>query len=218
MNPKIKICGLTNQEAVDAAVEYGAAFLGFVFYPPSPRHVSPDLAYAFTDSLKKPVGTVAVVVDPPEDALLRILEHFVPGCIQLHGAESPDDVKRIRAFLHKQSLGHIHIIKAIAIRSAQDIKTAADYEAVADMLLFDARPVHSDLPGGNGLTFDWRLLHNATFGKPWFLSGGLTPGNVAEALRITQAPMADVSSGVEYAPGLKDPRLIKEFIEQAKSV
>jgi phosphoribosylanthranilate isomerase len=215
MSVRVKICGLSTKETVGAAVEAGADYLGFVFYPPSPRNVTPETAFALTQALARPIGTVAVTVNPSHADLKTLFAGFVPGFLQLHGQETPQDVERIRELLAREKLDHVRIIKAIAIRGAADVEAAHAFEPVADILMFDAKPPKG-LPGGNGVAFDRALLSGHHFAKPWFLSGGLTPENVAEALHLTGAAMADVSSGVESAPGAKDAAKIKAFIERAK--
>ncbi len=210
MPAAVKICGLTTQEAVDAAVEHGAAYIGFVFFPKSPRNVSPEQAAALTQNLKGGVKKVAVVVNPTDEDLEDIIMHFKPDFIQLHGEESPERCNAI------QLETNIPIIKAIKVKHADDIAEAASYDT--DMVLFDAQPDEgAELPGGNGMRFDWELLKGRDFGKTWILSGGLNTENVAEAIEVTEAPIVDVSSSIEIEPGIKDPDLIKAFIDAAKS-
>ncbi len=210
MNIKVKICGLSTQDAVLAARDAGADFLGFVFFPRSARNVTPELA-AKLSALAPQIPAVAVTVDITDEAIKEILQHFSPAYLQLHGHESPARVQEVKA-----TFG-IPVIKAIGVESGDDIAKAHAYEAAADMLLFDAR-VPNGLPGGNGLAFDWQFLASREFSKPWFLSGGLHANNVEEALRISGAGLVDVSSGLETAPGVKSPELIKAFIRQAKSL
>ena len=213
MRTKTKICGLSNAAAVAHAASAGAAYLGFVFYPPSPRSL--DLAAAHDLVCGAPVGPVkvAMLVDP-EDSFLDTLLQAVPiDMLQLHGAESPDRVTEIRARTG------LPVMKAIGIRDAADLAQIADFEAVADQLLIDAKPPREGvgiLPGGNGLSFDWRLIAGRQWTRPWLLAGGLTSANVAEAVRLTGAVQVDVSSGVESAPGVKDLDKITAFIRAAK--
>lgn len=210
----VKICGLSTAESVAAAVEGGADFLGFVFYPRSPRNVTPDQAADLTKPVPASVRTVALTVDA-EDALLEtIVATMRPGLLQLHGHETPQRVADIRARFGTP------VMKVLSVAGAADIAKAGAYEKVADMLMFDAKPpkeMKDALPGGNALSFDWRLLAGARFGKPWLLAGGLTPDNVAEAIRTSGAPGVDVSSGVEDAPGRKSIKLIRAFLKAAKA-
>lgn len=205
---RVKICGLRDADAVRAAIDAGADFLGFVFYPKSPRNISPGDAAKLKALVPAQVKTVAVTVDADDALLDSIIDHLSPDYIQLHGGETPD---RARAIRGKYGVG---IIKAIAVQSAEDITGAKAYEGCADMLLFDAKP--ATLPGGNGIAFDWALLADAKFSIPWILSGGLTPQNVHNAIAQTGASLVDVSSGVEATPGVKDAALIHAFIKTSK--
>jgi phosphoribosylanthranilate isomerase len=210
MAVQVKICGLTTPEGGRAAAS--ADFAGFVFYPPSPRNVCADDAAALAAVLPRAVRRVAVMVDP-DDALLRAtFARFNPDLVQLHGKETRERVAAIR-----RSFG-IQVIKAVPVREAADLDAAHGYEDVADWLMFDAKPSLADArPGGNALAFDWGLLAGRTWRLPWFLSGGLDPGNVAAAIARTAAPAVDVSSGVEQKPGLKDPARIAAFLTAARS-
>ncbi len=203
---QVKICGLTTPETARAAAR--AEYAGFVFYPPSPRNVTPAQARAIAAALMPAMRRVALVVDPDDAALDAILAGFDPDIIQLHGRETPARVTEIR-----RRFG-LPVMKAIAIREAADVETATAYFEICDRLLFDARPPDRPgaLPGGNALAFDWQLLAGRSFPLPWMLSGGLTPENVAEAIRISGAPAVDVSSGVEDRPGHKDPEKIRAFL------
>lgn len=205
MSVHSKICGLTNVEAVAAAVESGSRYLGFVFYPASPRHVTPQQAARITRSKPDAVRTVAVIVDMTDEALDAILKEFQPDMLQLHGNEKPE---RVRAIKERYGLP---VIKALKIRTGSDVGACRVFYKVADMLLFDARPPEGKLPGGNGVAFDWALLKEREFPLPWFLSGGLSAANVTEAVKITGATLVDVSSSLEIAPGIKDPELILQF-------
>ena len=207
-----KICGLTTPETLDAALIGGAAFVGAVVFPKSPRHLEPVHAATLFERARNRARVVAVTVDA-DDALLTALALILkPDLIQLHGSETPERARQVR------TLTGASVIKALLVRTAADLAAAAEWEEVADHLMFDARPPEgSDLPGGVGARFDWTLLAGRTFRRPWFLAGGLTPDNVAEAVRITGAPMVDVSSGVETAPGVKDPGLIAAFLEATRS-
>lgn len=210
-NIKVKICGLTSKEAVRDAVDAGADLVGFVFFPPSPRHVSPEKAAQLAAFVPSHVETVAVTVNASDDELQAILEAFKPDYIQLHGQETIARVQEV-----KQKFG-VKLIKAISVRESDDVASGAMYAAHVERLLFDAKaPASSVLPGGNGLRFDWNLLKDRTFSVPWMLSGGLNDENVKEALIQTGAKMVDVSSAVESEPGVKDAKLVKAFIEAAR--
>lgn len=211
----VKICGLSTLETVTAAVEAGADYVGFVFFPKSPRHVSYQQALRLTNTIPESIKTVAVMVDPSDDDLKAMQSEFCPDYIQLHGDESPHRIKSIR------SLTACSIIKAIPIATATDLVAVTDYSPCVDGLLLDAKTPAGTLPGGMGISFDWSLLKSANITIPqmpipWMLSGGLNEHNVAEAMRISTAPAVDVSSGVESAPGIKDIEKIKRFILSAK--
>lgn len=207
---QVKICGLSQPEHVAAAVAAGARYLGFVFFPKSPRAVMPATARALASDLPPGVARVGLFVDP-DDALLQATLSEAPlDLIQLHGRESPARVGAIK------ELTGLPVMKAVGVAEAGDLPALTDYGLVADMLLVDAKaPKGAVLPGGNGLAFDWRLLVGRRWLRPWMLAGGLTPANVAEAIRLTVAPAVDVSSGVETAPGRKDSSLIRDFIHAA---
>lgn len=209
-----KICGLTTREAVDAAMDGGAAYLGFVFYPKSPRHVTPERAAELSRHVPKYIATVAVVVDATDAELDAIFSKFRPDFIQLHGKESP-----ARAWEIKGKYG-AHIIKAATVRTGDDIAGAMAYINAVDMLLFDAKAPEAEgfLPGGNGLRFDWNLLRGREFPLPWILSGGLRVDNVREAVRLTAAKIVDVSSSLESEPGIKDPALVRAFLDETRQL
>ena len=208
MSIGVKICGISGPAALEAATGCGADMVGFLHYPASPRHVEPHAAERLRALLPGEVQAVAVGVDM-EDALLEEIHARVrPDFFQLHGTESPGRTAEIgRRF-------GVPVIKAIRVRGARDIARAEDYRGSADLLLFDGGG--EALPGGNGAAFDWSLLRRRQEGG-WILSGGLTAGNVADAVRQTGASMVDVSSGVESAPGQKDPERIRRFLKAAKS-
>jgi len=209
---RVKICGLTTAEAVEHAARAGAAYLGFNFYPPSPRAVSFETARELALAVPPGVAKVALVVDA-DDALLEVLLERVPvDMLQLHGSESPERVAEIRAHCG------LPVMKVVGIRDAEDLAEIAVYEKVADQLLIDAKPPRAAgfLPGGNALSFDWRLIAGRRWAGPWMLAGGLTAENVADAVRLTGAQQVDVASGVESAPGVKDPAKITAFIEAAR--
>lgn len=202
-----KICGVRDRTAIDAALHSGARYIGFVVFPKSPRHIQLDQAASLRVHVGDRAALVAVTVDAAEDQLAAIRASIAPDWIQLHGSEPPARVAAAKRYARKG------VIKALPIGAAADVAAAAAYEPVADMLLFDAKaPAGADRPGGLGAAFDWRLLHGRSFARPWFLSGGLTPENVAEAARISGARLVDASSGLESAPGLKDPARITAFL------
>lgn len=208
---QVKICGLKTPQDIDAAAKAGAHYTGFVFFPKSPRAISAEQARDLASHVPPGVMRVGLFVNP-DDALLETTLATAPlDMIQLHGKETPGRVAEV-----KSRFG-LPVMKAMGIATAADLDQIWDYGLAADMLLVDAKPPkNAELPGGNGLAFDWRLLVGRRFLKPWLLAGGLTPDNVAEAIRLTGAPGVDVSSGVESAPGLKDPDLIRAFVQAAK--
>tara|TARA_R110002124_G_scaffold252627_1_gene418019 strand:+ start:1412 stop:2041 length:630 start_codon:yes stop_codon:yes gene_type:complete len=206
----VKICGLTTSETLDTALAGGAAFVGAVVYPKSPRHLEPLHAATLFDRARGRAKVVAVTVDADDARLTEIALILKPDLIQLHGRETPERAARVR------ELTGAGIIRALAVSSAADIEAAAAWEPVVDHLMFDARPpADAVLPGGVGASFDWTLLAGRSFARPWFLAGGLTPDNVAQAVAVTGAPMVDVSSGVESAPGVKDTLRIAAFLRAA---
>jgi phosphoribosylanthranilate isomerase len=210
----VKICGLSNPETVQAAIAAGADYVGFVFYAQSPRAVTAECAAGLAHAVPAEVKKVGLFVDPDDAAIAAVLDQVKLDYLQLHGAETPDRVARIRARFG------LPVIKAIAISGHEDINRARNYEAVCDILLFDAKPPQAPdaLPGGNGLVFDWNLIAGQSWGRPWMLSGGLDARNLAEAVRISGARMIDVSSGVESAPGVKDAAKIRAFVAAAKNL
>ena len=211
MTTRVKICGLREPEHVVVAAEAGAAYIGLVFFEKSPRHVS--IAEARNLALEVPPGVakVALVVNASDEDLRAILDRVPLDMLQLHGRETPARVAEIRARFG------LPVMKALGVAEASDLAVLPDYEAVADQILLDAKaPKGAALPGGNGLAFDWRLVAGQVFEKPWMLAGGLTPDNVAEAIARTGARQVDVSSGVESAPGVKDPALIRAFLAAAQ--
>ena len=207
----VKICGLTTVETLDVALNGGAAFVGAVVFPKSPRHIDPGEAATLFARAWGRAKIVAVVVDPDDALLADIATTLKPDFIQLHGAETPARAEHIR------TLTGAGIIKALPIRTHEDFAPAIEWEPFVDHLMFDAKPVEgSALPGGVGASFVWSLLADRAFRQPWFLAGGLTHDNIAEAIRISGAPLVDVSSGVETAAGVKDPSRIKAFLEAAR--
>ncbi len=203
-----KICGLSTPDAVAAAIDGGAGFVGFMFFDKSPRNVAPDLAGRLAAPARAAgVKIVAVTVDPDDATLDRIIAGVKPDLIQLHGSETPGRAAEIRT---RTGLG---IIKALPVSEAADLASAWGYEPFADHMMFDAKPPkNADRPGGLGAKFDWTILKGRSFPRPWFLAGGLDPWNVADAVAASGAPMVDVSSGVERGPGVKDPALISAFL------
>ena len=211
MPVEVKVCGLTDARSLAAAALGGARWLGFIFYPPSPRALSPRQAAGLAAKAPAACIKVGVLVDP-DDALLDEILGAVPlDCLQLHGAETPARVAAIKARTGRT------VIKALKIAQRADLAVIPGYAAVADMLLFDAKPPPDPgmLPGGNGLSFDWRLLQGLEVERPWLLSGGLSADNLAAAVTLCAARAVDVSSGVEQRPGEKDPVRIKRFLEVA---
>lgn len=210
MKLTVKICGLTTPEAVAAAVTGGATFLGAVFFAKSPRHIDPQAAAVLFDGLPRRIRRVGLFVDPTDRELERVLARVRLDLVQLHGHESPGRVEAVR-----RDFG-LPVMKALAIAEEADLAIAKTYDEVADRLLFDARPPQgADRPGGNARSFDWRLLAGRRWKRPWMLAGGIAAANLRRAVRISGATAVDVSSGVETAPGVKDPRKIAAFLRVA---
>lgn len=209
---RVKICGVTVEAEIAAAVEAGAAYLGFNFYPPSPRYVTPERAAALSAVTPPGLCKVGLFVDP-DDALLEAVMAVAPlDMIQLHGDEAPDRVVAVRARFG------LPVMKAVRIADENDVALLDAYEPVADQILCDAKPrAEGELPGGNGVAFDWRLLQGRRWRAPWMLAGGLTAENVARAAALTGARQVDVSSGVESAPGVKDAEKIAAFVAAARA-
>lgn len=208
----VKICGLSDSASVQAAVEAGARYIGFVFFPKSPRYVTIETAAALAEDVPFGVARVGLFVNPDDALLQEVLARVPLDIIQLHGKESPARVGEVKA------LTGLPVMKAVGVAGPEDLDQLWDYGLAADLLLVDAKPAPgAELPGGNGLAFDWRLLVGRRWLKPWLLAGGLTPENVAEAIRLTGAQGVDVSSGVESAPGVKDHDLIRGFVAAAQS-
>lgn len=209
---KVKICGIRTPDALSAAVRYGADMVGFVFFPKSPRNVSVEEAAMLAARVPPHVVKVGLFVNPDDGLIERVLKQVPLDMLQLHGAEPPE-----RAAELKDRTGRL-IMKALPVRSSEDLDAAGVYSGVADMLLFDAKPPEdADRPGGNALAFDWTLLEGRRFDLPWLLAGGLTPDNVAGAIRLTGAPGVDTSSGVEDGPGVKNVEKIRRFVEAARN-
>ena len=210
MTVAVKICGLSDEAAVAAAVEGGAAMCGFVFFENSPRSVTPERAGELTRDIPETILRVGLVVDAGDDALAEIVATAGIGMLQLHGAETPGRVKDIR-----QRFG-LPVMKVLPVAIADDLAQAGDYTAIADRLMFDARPPEGAArPGGNARAFDWALLKGKTFALPWILAGGLNADNLAEAVETSGAEFGDVSSGVEDAPGCKNAEKILAFLAAA---
>jgi phosphoribosylanthranilate isomerase len=207
----IKICGLRTPQALDMALDSGADLVGFVFFAPSPRHLGLEAARTLGQRVQGRAGKVALTVDANDDTLLDIVAALKPDMLQFHGSESPDRVIAVRTRFG------LPVMKALPVAERKDLSQTRQYAQVVDRLIFDARaPKDATRPGGLGKAFDWTLLKDLNVGMPFMLSGGLDTGNVAEALRITRAPGVDVSSGVERAPGEKDPEKIQAFIRAAR--
>ncbi len=209
---QVKICGLSTPEAVEAALKGGAAYLGFVFFDNSPRNLSPDLAAALAEPVRPTQAKiVALMVDPDDAEVDRIARILRPHFIQLHGRETPNRVQAVGA------RAGLPVIRALPVSDAADIDAARAFDGAAEHLMFDTRPPKdADRPGGLGEAFDWTLLEGRRFSRPHFLAGGLDPWNVSQALKLSGAPLVDVSSGVERGPGLKDPTLISAFLEAVR--
>lgn len=207
----IKICGLKEMAHIRLAASLGARFVGLVFYPKSPRAISPMQAQQLAAQAPD-ISKVGLFVNPSDAELQPFMRNKTLDMLQLHGDESPKRVAEIRA------LSGLPVIKALKLADPHDLEAVGPYEEIADWLLFDAKPPQGSqsLPGGNGFVFDWTLLKNRTFKRPWMLSGGLTPDNVAAALKVLSPAAVDVSSGVETAPGEKCPDKIRAFIQAVK--
>lgn len=212
MSVEVKICGINSQAALEAAILHGARYVGFVFYPPSPRYVTPEAVAELCDQTPEGVSRVGVFVDPDDALLQSVLDLAALDILQLHGDETPERVAEIRARFGPK------VMKAIRIADQADVAQAFLYEDAADMLLFDARPpegVSDALPGGNGIAFDRLLVRDGGWSLPWMLSGGLDAATLGAAVRASGAGLVDVSSGVENAPGEKNPDKIRAFLECA---
>jgi phosphoribosylanthranilate isomerase len=208
----VKICGLSTRETLDVALEGGADMVGFVFFPPSPRHISLETARELGSRAKGRAVKVALTVDADDATLENIVETLRPDILQLHGKETTARLRDIKA-----KFG-VPLMKVLPVETAADLAPLAGYAAVADRILFDARaPKGATRPGGLGAVFDWHVLAKLELQLPYLVSGGLTADNVAEAVRVTRAGGVDVSSGVESAPGIKDPEMIRHFIRASRA-
>ncbi len=215
MSVDVKICGLSTPEAMTAAVEGGAAFVGLVFYPPSPRALTPAQAAPLAALVPEGVVKTGLLVDAGDATIEAILKEVPLDLLQLHGAESPARVAAVKARFG------LPVMKVVKLRREGDLEAVQPYLEVADRLLFDAKPpddMDNPLPGGNAVAFDWTILAGTSWPLPWMLAGGLTPENVARAVEISGAPAVDVSSGVEDAPGRKNPAKIKAFLAACRAL
>lgn len=211
METRVKICGLKTPETVAAAVDAGARYLGFNFFPKSPRYAPPALARTLAMEVPVGVAKVGLVVNPTDADLDQLLDDVPLDMIQLHGAETPERVAEVRARYG------LPVMKAVGVAEPSDVRALDAYGMVADQLLVDAKaPKGAALTGGNGITFDWRLISKRGWNAPWMLAGGLTAQNVVQAIQLTGAKQVDLSSGVETAPGVKDPDLIHAFMRAVK--
>jgi phosphoribosylanthranilate isomerase len=211
----VKICGLDAPDSVAMAVVEGAAMVGFVFYPPSPRNLTPAQAGRLVTGVPSGIDRVGLFVDPTDSDIGTVLAEAPLDLIQLHGSESVERVKQVRTTFKRP------VIKAIKVETAADIDAATVFDGIADWLLFDAKPpktLANALPGGNRVSFDWTLLQGRRFKRPWLLAGGLDADNLAEAVRQSGAMAVDVSSGVEERPGVKDPKRIQAFLHAARAL
>jgi len=208
----VKICGLSTPETVDAALAAGADMIGLVFFPPSPRFVAPDAAAPLAARARGRAEVAVLTVDMDEEGIAAIVDAVRPDWLQLHGHEPPEQVAAL-----KRRFG-LPAMKAIGVREPADLAAVEPYRGIADRILLDAKPPKgATRPGGNAVAFDWAILDGFDPGMPWMLSGGLDPANVGAAIARTRAPGVDVSSGVEIAPGRKDPALIAAFVAAARA-
>lgn len=215
MSVLVKICGLDAPDSVAMAVVEGAAMVGFVFYPPSPRNLTPAQAGRLVAGVPSGIDRVGLFVDPTDSDIGTVLAEAPLDLIQLHGSESVERVKQVRTTFKRP------VIKAIKVETAADIDAATAFDGIADWLLFDAKPpktLANALPGGNRVSFDWTLLQGRRFKRPWLLAGGLDADNLAEAVRQSGAMAVDVSSGVEERPGVKDLKRIQAFLHAARAL
>ena len=214
MTTTVKICGIKTADALEVALGAGADFVGFVFYPPSPRNIAPETAAELAKQVRGRAKIVALMVDPDDNLVEFVVRTIKPDLLQLHGAESPERCRELRERFA------LPVMKAIKVETADDVEATLAYNGAVELILFDAKApkdLAGALPGGNGLAFDWRILQAVESRVEFMLSGGLTPDNVAAAIRATGARAVDVSTGVESAPGIKDATLIVKFLAAAKS-
>lgn len=217
MTIQVKICGIKDETALRAAINYGADFIGFVFFEKSPRYISPQNAALLCEKimdLKKDWQKVALLVNPSDEYIKDVMTNLNPDIIQLHGKEDATRISEIKSITNNS----VKIMKCITVSSHDDLKLVNDFTHVVDYMLFDAKPPPgSELPGGNAVSFDWNILSDFSLEIPWMLAGGLDANNVSEAITKSNAMIVDVSSGVEDAPGIKNINKIKEFIKTAKN-
>lgn len=212
MSLDVKICGLKTDDALAAALAGGASHVGFIFFPKSPRNIAPEEAGRLREAARGRAKAVAVTVDADDAALDEIVKAMSPDMLQLHGEEAPERVAEVKARYG------LPVMKVFSVREAADLEKIPAYRGVADRFLLDAKaPAGSELPGGNGIPFDWRLLAGLEAGVDYMLSGGLNTANIGEALRLANPPGIDISSGVERAPGVKDVALIEGFFRAVKA-
>jgi phosphoribosylanthranilate isomerase len=212
MSIQVKICGINSVESADAAVCAGADFVGLVFFPASPRNLGIEQANSLATRMRGRTRITALLADPDDDKVALVTQAIAPDFLQLHGNETPQRVGEIRMRFR------VPVIKALALAEASDLAGAASYADAADMFLFDAKaPANAARPGGRGAAFDWQLLRGRSFSRPWLLAGGLNAQSVARAIASSSAPGVDVSSGVETAPGVKNPEMITSFVAAARS-
>ena len=203
----VKICGLSDSRTLKAAIDNGAAYVGFVFFRRSPRFIDTERAAKLVDKVPRDVTSVGLFVDPTDAELERVLEHVPLRMLQLHGAETPERVDEVKARFR------LPVMKVIGVATARDVMAAGAYDQIADRLLFDTKPPpEATRPGGNAVAFEWSLMRSYAGRLPWGLAGGLAPNNVAEAIAASGAAMVDVSSGVETRPGVKSPAKIRAFL------
>jgi phosphoribosylanthranilate isomerase len=213
MSLLVKICGINSVGAAEAVVHAGADFAGLVFHPGSPRNVSLDQGRELANILRGHLRIVTLVADADDETIALVVNAIRPDFVQLHGSETADRVGAVRAKFK------VHAIKAVAVSGPEDFARVPDLAQVSDMLLFDAKaPEGAERPGGNGAAFDWRLLRGRNYARPWMLAGGLNEDNLARAVARSGAKCVDVSSGVESAPGVKDPQLIADFVTAARNI
>jgi phosphoribosylanthranilate isomerase len=212
MTTKAKICGINSRDALAAALDGGADYIGLVFFAPSPRHLEIAAARSLAEQARGKAKVVALTVDADDAVLEKIAHDVAPDFLQLHGRETPDRVAEVKAKFGRR------VIKAIPVRTSDDVAVAKTYARAADLILFDAKaPEGATRPGGHGRVFDWAILDGIAHDMPFMLSGGLTPDNVEAAIRATRPQSVDVSSGVETAPGVKDAALIRRFLQAVKT-
>jgi phosphoribosylanthranilate isomerase len=208
---QVKVCGMKDPARVQEALSLGAAFVGLVFFPPSPRSLDPARARELAQLVEPPARSVGLFVDASDREIEAVLRYVPLDILQLHGDETPERVGQVAL------LSGLEVMKAIRVEETADLAMLDEYADAADLILFDAKPPRraDALPGGNGLSFDWRLLEGVELAKPWALAGGLGPDNLAAAVELVHPPIVDVSSGIECRPGVKDPARLEAFLREA---